>query len=112
MTNVTKLPTIRSGIKEIDLCTWLGQAAPGDILEYHRGFLALDGTPQASRLDDQARRELVRVGRRAFWAAEQGIVHLAQRRFGPDDYSYLAIARPRSGRTPIPLKAFLSEEAA
>ena len=112
MTNTTKLPAIRSGIKEIDLCTWLGQAAPGDVLEYHRGFLALDGTRQVSRLDDQARCELVRVGRRVFWAAERGIVHLVQRRFGPDDYSYLAIARPRPGRTPIPLEILLSEEVA
>ena len=83
MSNITKLPAIRLGIKEIDLCAWLGQAVPGDILEYHRGFLALDGTPQASRLDDKARRELVRVGQRAFWAAEQGLVHLVQRRIGP-----------------------------
>ena len=112
MSNITKLPAIRLGIREIDLCAWLGQAVPGDILEYHRGFLALDGAPQASRLDDMARRELVRVGQRAFWAAEQGIVHLVQRRCGPDDFSYLAIARPRPKKAHAALSSLMLMEAA
>jgi len=112
MSNITKLPAIRLGIREIDLCAWLGQAELGDILEYHRGFLALDGTPLASRLDDEARRELLRVGRRAFWAAEQGLVHLVQRRFGPHDYSYLAIARPRPKKASAALSSLMLAEAA
>ena len=112
MSNITKLPAIRFGIKEIDLCAWIGQAEAGDILEYHRGFLALDTALQASRLTGKARRELDRVGKRAFWAAEQGLVHLVQRRHGPDDHSYLAVARPRPNSKPISFQTLLTEEAA
>lgn len=112
MSKITKRPTIRHGITEIDLCAWIGQAAPGDVLEYYRGFLARDSMPLASQLDDKACRELRRVGQRAFWAAEQGLVHLVQRRFGPDDYGYLAIARPRPRKAHAALSSLMLAEAA
>ena len=31
-------------ISEIEFCGWVGQAVPGDRLEYHRGFLVLDAS--------------------------------------------------------------------
>ena len=31
-------------LNEIELCAWIAQAEPGAVLEYHRGFLALDRT--------------------------------------------------------------------
>ena len=37
-------------ISEIDLCAWLGQAAPQDAVEYPRGFLVLDVNADISRL--------------------------------------------------------------
>ncbi len=80
---------------ETALCAWLGQAAPGDIIEYHRGFLAIDAVPQSARLPERQRQELVRVARRAIWAADNGFAHPVQRRHGTDDYSYFLIARPR-----------------
>ena len=112
MSNITNLPAIRLGIKELDLCAWLGQAVPGDVLEYHRGFLALDTTQHGSRLSETARNELARVGRRAFWAAEQNIAHLVQRRVGQDDFSYLAIARPRPKKAHAALSSLMLAEAA
>ena len=42
ISTITKLPSVRLRINETDLCGWIGQAAPGDVLEYYRGFLALD----------------------------------------------------------------------
>jgi hypothetical protein len=32
---------------------------------------------------------------RAWWAAEQRLVHLVQERLGPDLFAYIAIARPK-----------------
>jgi hypothetical protein len=104
--------TARLRISEIEFCGWLGQAIPGDHIEYHRGFLALDGMPMATRLGAKDRSELIRLGCRAMWAAEQGLAHLVQRRNGPDDFSYLAIARPRPKATPVSLSALLAEEIA
>src|SRR3990167_6031522 len=84
---------VRLAISERELCIWLGQPSPGHVLEYHRGFLALDTMPHSGRLSDGDRAELVRVARRARWAAEKGFAHLVQRRHGPDDYAYLLMAR-------------------
>lgn len=99
-------------ITEINLCGWIGQASPGAILEYHRGYLALDVSPQGKRLSDEARAELVRVAQRAWWASEKGLVHLVQRRHGADDYSYFAIARPKPRQPSVPLSSVLLAEAA
>ena len=96
----TKKDSNSSGltISESDLCRWLGQALPGDVLQYHRGYLALDNVAHRGRLSAQDRIDLARVARRAFWASEQGLAHLLQRRNGPDDYTYLIVARSR----PVP----------
>ena len=88
-------------LTEIELCGWLGQAAPGDAIEYHRGVLALDRCRIGGRLSEQDATELSRVADRAWLAAQRGLVHLVQRRNGPDDYSYLLVARPRSPSQPI-----------
>ena len=45
----TSITTPRGRSTETDFCSWVGQAAPGDILEYHRGFLGIDIA--ARRLD-------------------------------------------------------------
>lgn len=112
MTSPNPIPAIRLRISEIDLCAWLGQAAPNDALEYHRGFLALDINVHGTRLADRERAELARVARRAWWAGEREWVHLVQRRHGPDDYSYLAIARPRPKTDSASLSSLLLAEAA
>jgi hypothetical protein len=87
--------TVRPAITEIELCAWLAQADPDDVLEYYRGFLLVDASQHSGRLPEQDRAELMRVARRALWAANRGLAHLVQRRCGPDNFSYLVIARPR-----------------
>jgi hypothetical protein len=82
-------------ITEIDLCAWLSEAPFGDALEYHRGFLVIDTDPRVSGLAAPARLELVQLAQRAFWASEQRLVHLVQRRLGENCFSYLAVARSR-----------------
>jgi hypothetical protein len=87
-------------MNEISLCGWIGQAAAGDVLEYHRGFLVVDVNPQGTPLPPEARTELSRVAQRAWWASERGLVHLVQCRAGPEVFRYLAIARAPAAKQP------------
>ena len=80
-------------LPELGFLAWLNHASPGDAREYFRGFLARDVCSLTSSFQDQERRQLVAVARRAWGAAQQGQVHLVQQRHGPEDTSYLAIAR-------------------
>ena len=82
-------------LTEVELCTWLGEALPGAKLVYYRGYLAVDCNSATSPLAAEDRAELARVARRARIAEEMGLVHLIQRRHGPDDYEYLIVARRR-----------------
>ena len=109
---VNAKPTVHLSLSETDLCGWLGQAEPGDTLQYYRGFLALDTFPHGSRLCERDRVELVRLARRAWWGSEQKLIHLIQRRHGKDDYSYLAIARPKPINDAASLSSLLVTEVA
>ena len=86
-------------IHEEALCAWFGTATAGDRIEYWRGHLAVDVTPDHSMLMPEDRRQLGRVAARAFHLAEEDRVHLVQRRHGDGDYSYILIVRPR--RQPV-----------
>ena len=83
---------------------WLARAAPCSWFVYHRGLLIWDRSP-ASGLTETDRRALAKIANAVFQAAEQGEVHLAQRRNGPFDFSYLAVkaAPARVKRVPHPL---------
>ena len=105
-------PRAMRRLTETAFCAWLGQAHPGAQLAYHRGLLALDASINSQTPKSDARHELSRVARRAWWAAEQGLVHLVQRRNGPDDFTYLAIARPRPKELSATLSSFLLKEVA
>jgi hypothetical protein len=80
---------------------WLARAASCSWFEYHRGLLIWDRSP-ASALSDEHRRALAKMANAVFQAAEQGEVHLVQRRNAPFDFSYVAIkaAPARSKRLP------------
>jgi hypothetical protein len=100
-------------LTEIGLCAWVAQAEPGAILEDYRGFLALDRTAFGRFADTPARAALSLLGARAHDLAERGLVHLVQLRHGTEDYSYLAIARPRrKGALPDFATQTITEEAA
>ena len=90
-------------IGEIDFLGWLGQAEPGDVLAYHRGLLAADRVHSA---------ELGQLANRAFGLAERSLVHLVQRKHGPEDFSYLAVARPKAREAAAQLAALPLAEAA
>jgi hypothetical protein len=88
------LPPVRRCTKT-EFRAWLARAKPGEQLEYHRGLLTWDRSPASGRADGD-RRALGKVADAAFKAAEEGRVHLVQRRRRPFDFSYLAI---KAGRT-------------
>jgi hypothetical protein len=91
----------------------VAQAAPGAVLEYHRGYLALDRTGFGHLGDSPARAALSLLGSRAHDLAERGLVHLVQHRHGPEDYSYYAVVRARSkGALPDFASHVITEEAA
>lgn len=98
-------------LTEIEFCAWVAQAMPGDRVEYHRGFLALDICPLFTRLADRQRDELARLGARALWAAEQGLVHLVQERIGRAQFAYLAIARPKPNAADVSISMLLLDAA-
>ena len=53
---------------------------------------------------------LRQLARRAAWAFGEGLVHLVQRRNGPNDFSYLAIKRTRP-RTTRPARAKVEQDS-
>jgi len=99
-------------ISEIDLRAWITRAEPGDVLEYHRGFLAIDRTALGAPMSEEERSALGRIGALALRIASEGGVHLVQRRLGPGRCSYLAIARRRPRSAPACAAAVPLEVAA
>jgi hypothetical protein len=94
---------------EIEFCAWVAQADAGDRLEYYRGYLVADTLAPLSPLTVSERAALRSLADGAYRAAEQDLVHLVQHRHGPDDYSYLAIARPKPKRAQPSLTALLAD---
>ena len=74
--------------------SWLARSAPGVALEYHRGLLILDRSP-ASELNEDERRTVAKIADAALKAAEDGLVHLVQRRHRRRSTSATWRSRPR-----------------
>jgi hypothetical protein len=98
-------------IDEIAFCAWVAQAAPGETLVYHRGFLAVDATGVVSKLLSDQQRGLRLVAAAALRAAEQDLVHLVQARIGPDQFAYIAVARRKPRKASASLSVRLLEAA-
>ena len=98
-------------LDEVGLSAWIAQAATGETLVYHRGFLAVDATSVISKLPAEQQRTLRLVASAALRAAEQGLVHLVQARIGPDQFAYIAIARARPRQAGPALSMRLLEAA-
>lgn len=91
---------------EDNLCDWIANAVPGALMIYYRGHLAFDRMPSTGVFTNPDRKRLIDVAKRALQAAEDGFIHLVQRRHGPQDYSYIAIkARTRMAGRTIPPRA-------
>lgn len=99
-------------IDEIRFLAWVSQANPGDRIEYHRGFMALDTAPVMSKLPPDQQRSLSDLAGAAFRAAMKGLVHLVQVRLSMDRFAYIAIARPRPKGAPASLTSLLLDAQA
>ena len=99
---------------DVEFCAWVAQAPAGARLEYHCGFLGIDVTPGISTLPEPERRQLADLGRAALGAFEKGLVHLVQVRVGLDQFSYVAVARPKpkSGISSLSTLLLAESEAA
>jgi hypothetical protein len=99
-------------LTEAAFCAWLGGAAAGDAIAYHRGALARDTCASLNLLPPDERARVARLASRALRLAEAGHLHLVQRRHGFEDFEYLAIARRRPRRIPAALLPRILPEAA
>jgi hypothetical protein len=99
-------------LDEIAFVAWVGQAAPGNRLEYHRGFMAIDTDRMMSKLAPDQRRKLCDLADAAFRAAMQDLVHLVQARLATNHFSYIAVARPRPEGAAASLSSLLLDAQA
>jgi hypothetical protein len=96
-------------LDELSLCAWVAHAEPGEALAYHQGSLAIDRDPPGQPFLSAEARALAKTGDMAMKLAERGFVHLVQRRIAPDQFLYLAIARPRAGEGNLSISSLLSK---
>jgi hypothetical protein len=102
-------PCVLSSVAEFR--GWLARTGSCPWCEYYRGLLIWDRSPD-SKLSDADRRRLAKIANAVFQAAEQGQVHLVQRRRGPFDFSYLAIKSVRAASRREVARSPLWSEAA
>jgi hypothetical protein len=116
MKHNTPPPIPQLPVTEAALCRWLGAAAPGDTIVYHRGALARQLCPLVGGLAPEQRTTLARLASRAWKLAAAGLADLVQRRHGFEDFEYLIVARrrPLSARSKagFALADILAREAA
>ena len=74
-----------------DFCGWLANGDAGQRTVYYRGHLGRDRCRSTTALSERDRQALIALARQALLAAEDGRVHLLQRRHGDGDYSYIAV---------------------
>lgn len=96
-------------LTDIAFAAWLGQAETDDRLTYHEGYLGVETSPTISPLPHQDRLRLAALAGAAWRASEAGLVHLVQRRLDADRFAYIAIARTKPRRPPVPLACLLDE---
>jgi len=71
------------------LAAWLAEARCGDTCVYFRGHLQVARSPR--NVMRHERQRAAALGSAACDAERRGLVHLFQRRHGPDDYSYVMV---------------------
>lgn len=79
---------------------------------YHRGFLAVDANATVSRLSAVRLQALQQLANAAWRAAQQNLIHLIQKRLGPDEFAYIAIARSKPNYGLAALSTVLLEDVA
>jgi hypothetical protein len=103
---------LRPATSPVALAAWAVSAAPGKQMTYWRGHLAQDIWPLAAGLPEAERQQLREVGRLAWALAQDGYLHLLQRRLGPNEWAYIAVARAKPRPAAAVLAVALAQEPA
>lgn len=85
---------------DLEFVQWIGDADPGDTIEYHTGFLFVDRVRGIESQNISAP-EIRLIADAAFDLQQRGIVELTQRRLDRYRYCYLATVR-KTLRRPHP----------
>ena len=96
MTDALKPQAFALLVNLADVNRWLSDAAAGDMLEYHRGYLAADRWLGWGDGRYGERVVLGHVAERMWGQAEAGAVHLVQVRRDVGLYSYVAVRTRRA----------------
>jgi hypothetical protein len=81
-------------VTELIFCDWFVDAAAGDAIEYHVGFLSLDRSTLLTGADRLEQKRVNALAYRVWKCCEAGLVHLYSQRINEGVYSYLAIRTP------------------
>jgi hypothetical protein len=88
-----------------DFCSWIGKSAPGERTVYYRGDLGRDRCRSTTSMSERDRQRLIALARQALVAAEDGRLHLLQRRHAAGDYSYIAVRARKRAKARAPTMA-------
>ena len=80
-------------VNEAEVRRWLREAAPGQSIQYFVGHLGPGTDAMGLPLPESERQAVAGVAVRLWRAAQHDLVHLVQRRQGPTNWAYIAIAR-------------------
>ncbi|WP_102108831.1 hypothetical protein [Oceaniglobus roseus] len=105
-------PARQTALTDIEFCIWAGDALPGEQKTYHIGFLSIDCCQPSTILGATEHARINGLARSARWAFEMGLVHLVQRRLGPNHFAYIAIARPKPRARRVDLADLLAVQEA
>jgi hypothetical protein len=75
-----------------EVSQWLQEAKPGQAIQYFEGHLGPGTDAMGLPLPESERQAVARVADRLWRAAQHDLVHLLQRRQGPTNWSYIAVA--------------------
>jgi hypothetical protein len=76
---------------EESFCDWIASATSGEAIEYHCGYLICDRTGSNGIYGAKEQQRISALARRAWIAAEVGLLHLYSERLGECRYRYMAV---------------------
>ena len=80
-------------MNDVDLCVWVADAQPGDIITYYTGHLSRDRLPHRDGYSDAIRRKIGDLGNAAWMLGDENWVHLVQRRVSYGCWDYIAVRK-------------------
>jgi len=108
----SRFPAVRKPLTEIDLCGGSVRQYPATSSNITVDFSRSTPCPRARALPNGSGRNSPARRAAPGGRPRRGLIHLVQRRHRSDDYSYLAIARPKPRQASVSLSSLLLAEVA